>query len=199
MKSLPTPVAGDSVNALRPFVNVADINEFRLLLAWLVTVLRPRGPYPILMLQGEQGSAKSTTARVLRSLVDPSTTPTRSAPRDERDFMIAAKNAWVIAFDNLSGLPAWMSDALCRLATGGSFATRMLYSNDEEIVFNAMRPARRGASLTCDRTASRCFNPSSSTQGLPRRTRPMFHVPPAVVRRKRSGIKKFRRLRKTCH
>jgi hypothetical protein len=53
---------------------------------------------------------------------------------------IAAGNAWVLAFDNLSGIRDWLSDALCRLATGGGFATRQLYTDDEEIIFSAKRP-----------------------------------------------------------
>jgi hypothetical protein len=43
-------------------------------------------------------------------------------------------------FDNLSGLPHWLSDALCRLASGGSFAVRQLYTDDEEMLFEASRP-----------------------------------------------------------
>jgi hypothetical protein len=54
--------------------------------------------------------------------------------------MITANNGHVLAFDNLSGLQAWLSDALCRLASGGSFAVRKLYTNDEEILFQAARP-----------------------------------------------------------
>jgi hypothetical protein len=54
--------------------------------------------------------------------------------------MIAANNGQVLAFDNLSGLPTWLSDALCRLASGGSFAVRQLYSDDEEVLFKAARP-----------------------------------------------------------
>jgi hypothetical protein len=46
----------------------------------------------------------------------------------------------VLAFDNLSSIPAWLSDALCRLATGGGFATRQLYSDGEEALFEAKRP-----------------------------------------------------------
>lgn len=140
MAPLPTPVKGGSVDELRAFVNVPDEDSWRLLVAWLVMAFRPTGPYPILILQGEQGSAKSTTARVLRALVDPSTAPLRTTPREERDLMIAANNAWVLAFDNLSGISPWLSDALCRLATGGGFATRELYTNDEEVIFDAMRP-----------------------------------------------------------
>ena len=54
--------------------------------------------------------------------------------------MIAANNGHVLAFDNLSGLSPWLSDALCRLASGGSFAVRRLYTNDEEVLFKAARP-----------------------------------------------------------
>src|SRR5262249_22797259 len=42
--------------------------------------------------------------------------------------------------ENLSRLPEWLSDALCRLATGSGFATRALYSDAEEALFAAQRP-----------------------------------------------------------
>jgi len=76
----------------------------------------------------------------LRALIDPNTAPLRTAPRDERDLMITATNSWVINLDNLSGIPLWLSDALCRLATGGGLSTRTLYENDEETIFSACRP-----------------------------------------------------------
>jgi hypothetical protein len=142
MSSLPTPVrGGGSVNELKRFVNVASQQDWMLLVAWLVGAFRPHGPYPILTLHGEQGSAKSTTSRVLRALLDPNTAPLRGEPRDLRDVMIAAANGWIISFDNLSHIPHWLSDALCRLATGGGFSTRELYTDSEEVLFDAQRPA----------------------------------------------------------
>ena len=54
--------------------------------------------------------------------------------------MITANNGHLLAFDNLSGLPSWLSDALCRLASGGSFAVRQLYTDDAEVLFKAARP-----------------------------------------------------------
>jgi hypothetical protein len=138
MLALPEPEQGGSVDELRPFVNVADA-DWPLVLAWVVAALRPRGPFPVLCLFGEQGSAKSTTARVLRSLVDPNTAPVRAEPRAARDLAIAANNGWAVCMDNVSWLPPWLSDALCRLSTGGGFATRTLYENDEESIFNAQR------------------------------------------------------------
>lgn len=137
---LPAPVGGGDIGELREYMNVGTEDDWRLLVSWLVGALRPTGPYPILVLQGEQGSAKSSAARLLRGLVDPNIAPVRAAPRDERDLMIAARNGWFVAFDNLSTVPDWLSDALCRIATGGGFATRTLYADTEETIINAQRP-----------------------------------------------------------
>jgi hypothetical protein len=138
--SLPCPATGGSVEELRPLLNARGEEDFRLLVAWLSGTLNPDGPYPVLVLQGEQGSAKSTTVRVLRSVVDLAVEPLRAPPRDERDLAIAASGNWVPALDNLSGVRPWLSDALCRLATGGGFATRELYSDDREVIFSQKRP-----------------------------------------------------------
>ncbi|MCH7664749.1 MAG: hypothetical protein IH936_02325 [Acidobacteria bacterium] len=140
MLPLPHPRPGGSIDELRRFANVRTDNDFVLIVATLVAALNPSGPYPILNLIGEQGSAKSTLQRFLRDLVDPSVAPLRTAPRDERDLAIAANNAWMLVFDNLSGLSGTLSDALCRLATGGGFSTRKLYTDDEEALFDSQRP-----------------------------------------------------------
>ena len=140
MLPLPRPVPGGSITELRDFANVRQEAHFRLLVAWLVAAQRPRGPYPILCLQGEHGSSKSTTTRLVRRLVDPNASPVRAAPRELRDLAIAGRAAHVLAFDNLSGLPVWLSDALCRVATGGGFATRALCTDDEEVIFDFVRP-----------------------------------------------------------
>lgn len=140
MRPLPLPVRGGRVDQLRAFLNVADDDGWVLALAWLVAAFRPERPFPVLNLTGEQGTGKSTASRVLRSLVDPSAAPVRSVPRDEGDLFIGAMNAHVIAYDNLSGIVPWLSDGLCRLATGGAFAKRALFTNLDEIVLQATRP-----------------------------------------------------------
>ena len=78
--------------------------------------------------------------RIIRKLIDPNTAPLRALPREERDLFIAATNAHVLAYDNVSGLPPWISDALCRLSTGGGFAIRELHTDQDEVLFNAVRP-----------------------------------------------------------
>jgi hypothetical protein len=140
MLPLPHPVAGTNIGALRSFVNVADNDAWMLLVAWLVGALSPKGPSPVLVLHGEHGSAKSTTARLLRALIDPNVASLRAEPRELRDVMITATNAWCVAYDNLSHLSPWLSDAICRLATGGRFGTRELHTDSEEALFDARRP-----------------------------------------------------------
>jgi hypothetical protein len=139
LRPLPRPARGGSIDRLKDFVNVVA-SEYPLLVAWLAAALRGVGPFPVLVLVGEQGSAKSTLARLARLLVDPNVSPLRCEPRDARDLMIAACNSWVVCLDNISVLWGWLSDALCRVATGGGFATRTLYTNDEETFLDAMRP-----------------------------------------------------------
>lgn len=141
MKALPVPDANNAdINLLRPFLNVSSDTDFRMLVAWLLGCLHPKGPYPILILTGEQGCAKSTTSKVLRSLIDPADPMARSAPTSEQDLVIAARHNHVLAFDNLSYIKAGMADALCRIATGGGFGTRKLHTNAEEVLFTATRP-----------------------------------------------------------
>jgi hypothetical protein len=55
-------------------------------------------------------------------------------------LFIAASNGHVLAFDNLSGLPPWLSDTLCRLTSGGAFSTRRPFTDQDEILFALARP-----------------------------------------------------------
>jgi hypothetical protein len=64
----------------------------------------------------------------------------RTTVDNERELFIAASNGHVLAFDNLSGLPPWLSDTLCRLTSGGAFSTRRLFTDQGEILFAAARP-----------------------------------------------------------
>jgi hypothetical protein len=103
MRPLPVPMIGGSVDDRRPFINIQSDNDFVLVVSWLYAALRGRGPYPVLAVAGEQGSAKSTFTRILRSLIDPNTAPLRALPREDRDLFISAANNHLLAFDNVSG------------------------------------------------------------------------------------------------
>lgn len=141
MQALPEPERHpDGINLLRSFLNVESEDDFRMLVAWVLGCFHPKGPYPILILSGEQGSAKSTTAQTLRDLIDPASPSTRSTPNSEQDLVIAAMHNHVLSFDNLSTIRPAMADAFCRIATGGGFGTRKLHTDSDEVLFNATRP-----------------------------------------------------------
>jgi hypothetical protein len=140
MLALPVPVKSGSIAALRSFLNVQTDNDFVLVVSWMLSCLCGHGPYPLLVISGEQGSAKSTFTSILRALLDPNTAPLRALSREDRELFIAANNGHLLAFDNVSGLSPWISDTLCRLATGGGFAVRQLYTDQDEVLFDATRP-----------------------------------------------------------
>jgi hypothetical protein len=139
MLPLPFPERGTSIDTLRPFLNVTDA-DFTLVVAFILAALRDRGPYPILVLNGEQGTAKSTAARIVRSFIDPSSVPLSTLPPSSRDLFVAANNSHVLSFENVSKLSSGLSDNLCRLATGGGYRIRKLYENADETLFDATRP-----------------------------------------------------------
>ena len=139
-RSLPYPQRGGCLNELRQFINAPTDDLWVLAVSWLVGAFRPEGPYAFLILQGEQGCAKTSTSETLMKLIDPSKGLVRTLPSGERDLMISAENSHVLGFDNLSGLTMKMSDTLCRLSTGAGLATRTLYQDREEEVFEVARP-----------------------------------------------------------
>ena len=143
MRALPVPIRDPkALGRLRSLLNVAKDADgnFQMILAWLVAALYPTGPYPVLALDGEQGSGKSTVCRMLRRLVDPNAADLRAMPRNEDDLLIAAINGRVVGLDNVSYIDNDMADALCRLATGAGFGKRTLYSDLGETIVSVSRP-----------------------------------------------------------
>ncbi len=142
MLPLPQPAPAGSLNDLTRLANTDPErpDDLTLIVGWLLGTFCLEGGRAILELNGEQGSCKTTLARMLRRIVDPCTVPLRTPPRDERDMVIAASNGLVVAIDNLSELKDWTSDALCRLSTGGGIGGRELYTDIDEVMLDAQRP-----------------------------------------------------------
>ena len=140
MQALAPPKPKGDLAEIKKLINFPNSSSFRLAVAWLIGSCSPKGPYPILIILGPHGSAKSTMGKFLKSLIDPSIAPLRSLQNDERNLVISANNSWVLAYDNLSHLNQTLSDALCRLSTGGGFSTRELYTDSDEVIFDVKRP-----------------------------------------------------------
>ena len=111
-----------------------------LVAAFILGAFKPEGPYPLLMVSGEQGTGKSTFSRLLKRLIDPSAAPLRQPPREPRDVLVAALNSWLLALDNLSWLPPDLSDTLCRISTGGAISERTMHTNLNETLVELQRP-----------------------------------------------------------
>ncbi|WP_419705324.1 hypothetical protein [Promicromonospora sp. NFX87] len=133
--ALPMPEEGGSLEDLWALLNVTEADR-PLVLGWLVAALGwAHIPHPMLALLGEQGTGKSSATKNLVQLVDPSPVPLRKPPRDADGWVTAASGSWVVGLDNLSTIPPWLSDSLCRAVTGDGDVRRELYSDDGLSVF----------------------------------------------------------------
>jgi hypothetical protein len=139
------------IELLRPFVNVRSEAAWKQLIVWLVAAWIPEIGHPVLVVHGEQGTAKSTLMKLLGALVDPSVTPLRSEPKDEAQWTQAADHTWLLTIDNVSVLSNWLSDAICRAVTGDGSVKRQLYTDSEDVVM----AFRRVIAITCIEVAAR--------------------------------------------
>jgi hypothetical protein len=109
-------------------------HEHDMIEAWLIAAFTGQET-PILLLRGEAGAGKSTLARFLVSVVDPSQPEIDGSARimdDQRQLIRSLQRAPVKLMDNVSSLPASIEDLLCKLVTGYSVEIRGLYLDATE-------------------------------------------------------------------
>jgi len=135
---LPRPASSGDLAPLWALLPVAEESR-PLLMAWLLLALDPDVAHPVLAFVGEQGTGKSSTERVVASIIDPSPAPLRAMPRDLDQWATAASASYTVPLDNVSDLPGWLSDALCRAATGDGLLKRRLYSDADVVVLTFRR------------------------------------------------------------
>jgi hypothetical protein len=153
MLALPEPVLGGSLPRLTDFLNLQpDTSNYVRAVSYLLASFWQYGERPVGVLSGGPGSAKTTGSLILRGLIDPSVAPVRRLPDKIDDLYISAKHNFMLVFDNLSGLTAEMSDALCQIASGGALAKRELWTNDTELLVQARRQVLlNGIGQACER------------------------------------------------
>ncbi|WP_369196190.1 ATP-binding protein [Streptomyces djakartensis] len=139
MAPMPVPVLdGDGLAKLHALLNM-DESAFHQLVAWLVAAWIPDIPHPAIVCKGEQGTGKSKAAQMFINLVDPSPAAKRSQPRDEKAWSRQAFSSWALCLDNVSTIPPWLSDTLCKAVTGDGVVDRALYTDDDVVVLTFKR------------------------------------------------------------
>ncbi len=132
---LPEPTKGGNPWEVLNFVNLQDENAKLLFLCYLVVAFVPDIPIAALIVHGVQGTAKTTLLRVVKRLLDPSVTEVRGSVSNQQDFILSAFRNRVLFFDNITSVPTWLSDAICRTVTGGGQEKRTLYTNEDMTFF----------------------------------------------------------------
>lgn len=133
-----SPEPGGTLDDFIRLVNVTDKKSEILLKIYLVAAFIPNFPHPVLVIQGPQGSSKTTLCRFLKDLIDPSSLESDSlfGDNDIPAFIQKASHHWLFVLDNLSFLSDKISDVISRICTGGGLSKRKLYSDDDDFIYN---------------------------------------------------------------
>jgi hypothetical protein len=134
-----TPNFEGNIELLLNHVLLKDREEQILFLVYVVSCFVPNIPHTILVLSGEKGAAKSTTMRMVRSIIDPAIRDLLAMPNSIQDLALILSSNYMPCFDNLDTLSAEKSDLLCTAVTGGGISKRTLFTDDEETILSFMR------------------------------------------------------------
>ena len=143
MLALPSPSTIDpkkGIERLREVLRLRDKRDFVVILAWLLAALAGRSPYAVLAFLGEPGSAKTSAAYAVRSIIDPNASPLRTKPKDPHDVFVAATHSLIVGYNNLSSLPDWLSDTMCVVSEGSGESRRELFTDADESLIVACAP-----------------------------------------------------------
>ena len=133
------PISGGDPQELFEFVPVDTDQDKLLILAWVIAGFYPVIPSPILLFVGQQGSAKTTRSRRLRSLLDPSVTPVLG-DIEMSDLFLTFQHHAVPCFENVSRFSRREADMFCRAVTGNGVDRRQLYTDSEQKLYSFRRP-----------------------------------------------------------
>jgi hypothetical protein len=133
------PQRGGSLDLLDKYLNMKP-DQCKLLKAYLISCFIPGYPHPILQLDGENGSAKTTVSKIIKSLIDPNKTGLQDMSTKKDNLTQNLDHNYFPAFDNVSEIKPDVSDMLCRAVTGEGIEVRKLYTNGESYIRFYRRP-----------------------------------------------------------
>jgi hypothetical protein len=143
MQPLPAPSLIDpkkGIARLKEVLCLRDERDLVVIVAWELAALASRPPFTVLVFVGEPGSTKSSAAFAARSLIDPNAGPLRAKPKDLHEVFVAAVHSRIVAYNNLSHMPDWLSDGICVVTEGSSETQRELFTNADESLIVACAP-----------------------------------------------------------
>jgi hypothetical protein len=139
MEALPEPRGGQPIDILRPYLN-CNYEDFIMTVVLTTAFIRPKGPFPVGVVLGEEGRAKSAACTIIRKLVDPHVVGARPLPKEDRTEMVRCANNWLIDHGNITTLPALFSDLFCQVSSGAGWGNRKLYADLDEVTICVARP-----------------------------------------------------------
>jgi hypothetical protein len=141
MGRMTPPAKKGSLKTLKELINFESEKDWHMILSWLTAAIgMTDGTYPILMIAGDAGAAKSTGTKILKAIADPQFPELLPYPRSVDALQLHAAYNYIMAYDNLSGISNEVSDALCTIASGTGFLARKLYTNLGRCALMVKRP-----------------------------------------------------------
>ncbi|MBT7556933.1 hypothetical protein HN615_08415 [Candidatus Woesearchaeota archaeon] len=133
------PSRDGNIDLLFKYLNISEPDQKLLIITHIICSFIPDFAHPILLINGPQGSAKTTFSKTLRRIIDPSVIEVSSMPTNHKELIqIIAHNSFIF-FDNISYVSNKTSDILCKAVTGSSFPKRELFSDDDDIIYTFKR------------------------------------------------------------
>lgn len=130
----------DALDELAKLLRIQD-KDRQIFKVHLVSMYLEAYPIPLMVILGEHGSIKTTIAKSVKRIIDPSGENISSLPTKIEDLVLHFTNRYLANFDNISWISDEVSDILCRAITGEGQSKRKLYSDSDEVIFSYRRKA----------------------------------------------------------
>ena len=131
MKELPKPKRGRKLKELLSSIINANDTDLTLIICWLLIALKSDLICPILCLNARKGQGKSTTTKIIKSIIDPDNALALLLSNTAKDFNVVAASRYVLPFDNIGKITEKLNTNLCCAVTGAVAADRKLFTDDE--------------------------------------------------------------------
>ena len=137
----------NAIEEFRKLLRISDDDSI-IFKSHLISYFLTGIPIPIVILHGEQGSAKTTTSNGIKALIDPEGENAFSMPKEVDDLAVILSKHYVTSFDNTDNFTKDISQFLCKAVTGTQHPKRKLFTTAEEfslvlmskIILNGITP-----------------------------------------------------------